>query len=75
MKTLSAVVLSVLMMQSQGTSGLSQQEKALAAYVDAHSAEAITLLERAVNINSGSLNLDGVRQVGHFGSSCESDSP
>jgi glutamate carboxypeptidase len=32
--------------------------------VDARAAEAIDLLERAVNINSGSMHFDGVREVG-----------
>ena len=39
-------------------------ERAIAAYIDAHTDEAIALLERVVNINSGTQNLDGVRQVG-----------
>ncbi|HEX6364239.1 MAG TPA: M20/M25/M40 family metallo-hydrolase [Albitalea sp.] len=45
-------------------SGLSKDERAAAAFVDANQAEAIALLERAVNINSGTQNLEGVRQVG-----------
>ena len=36
----------------------------MAAFVDANQTEALTLLERAVNINSGTQNLEGVRQVG-----------
>jgi glutamate carboxypeptidase len=32
--------------------------------VDAHNAEALALLERIVNINSGTMNFAGVRQVG-----------
>src|SRR5580765_1384592 len=43
---------------------LSQDERALAAYVDAHNDEALALLERVVNINSGTQNFDGVREVG-----------
>jgi glutamate carboxypeptidase len=43
---------------------LSPDERAIAAYVDAHNDEAIALLERVVNINSGTQNLEGVRQVG-----------
>jgi len=39
-------------------------EKAIAAWIDAHNGEALSLLERAVNINSGTDNLAGVRQVG-----------
>jgi glutamate carboxypeptidase len=43
---------------------LSSDERATAAYIDAHANEAIALLERTVNINSGTMNLDGVRAVG-----------
>jgi glutamate carboxypeptidase len=43
---------------------LSAEERAAAAYVDAHNDAALALLERVVNINSGTMNLDGVRAVG-----------
>ena len=43
---------------------LSATERAMAAYIDAHTDEAIALLERVVNINSGTQNFEGVRQVG-----------
>jgi len=33
-------------------------------HVDAHNAEALAMLERVVNINSGTMNFDGVRAVG-----------
>jgi glutamate carboxypeptidase len=66
MKLDGIVVLSVLAMQVQTTAGLTAQEKALAAFIDAHNAEAVALLERAVNINSGSMNLEGVREVGRL---------
>src|SRR5262245_52429584 len=39
-------------------------EAAISAYIDAHNDEAVALLERVVNINSGTQNLEGVRQVG-----------
>jgi len=39
-------------------------ERRLVQRVDSHRAEALTLLERVVNINSGSMNLQGVRDVG-----------
>jgi len=44
----------------------SSPERDIAAYIEAHQAEAIGLLERAVNINSGTYNLDGVRAVGQL---------
>jgi len=43
---------------------LSQQERAVTAAVDRRNAESLALLERIVNINSGTLNFVGVRQVG-----------
>lgn len=43
---------------------LSPAERRITAYVDAHADEAIGLLERTVDINSGTHNLEGVRQVG-----------
>jgi len=48
--------------QTPGT--LTADERALAAYIDQHNGEAIALLERVVNINSGTQNFEGVRQVG-----------
>ena len=47
-----------------GQAALSPDERAMAAFVDAHHDEAIALLERVVNINSGTQNFEGVRQVG-----------
>ncbi len=43
---------------------LSAEEQAIVEYIDAHAEDAIALLERVVNINSGTMNLDGVREVG-----------
>lgn len=43
-----------------------RQEKAMVAYVKAHQEPAITLLEKAVNINSGTMNFAGVRKVGEL---------
>ena len=43
---------------------LSENEKAIVAWVDAHQDEAIALLEKTVNIGSGTMNHDGVRAVG-----------
>ena len=48
----------------QGSTPLSFEERALSTYVDAHNGEALPLLERVVNINSGTQNFDGVRAVG-----------
>jgi glutamate carboxypeptidase len=44
--------------------GLDPQEVAIAAWVDANSGAAETLLEELVNVNSGTMNHPGVRAVG-----------
>ncbi|MCB0851227.1 MAG: M20 family peptidase, partial [Bacteroidetes bacterium] len=43
---------------------LSKKEKKIADYIDAHTEEAIQFLEEIVNINSGTMNHEGVRKVG-----------
>jgi glutamate carboxypeptidase len=55
---LAAVVLFALQ------AGAPAPERAMVAYIDAHNAEALALLERVVNINSGTQNFAGVRAVG-----------
>jgi glutamate carboxypeptidase len=49
---------------AQSPATLSAAERSVATAVDTHNAEALALLERLVNINSGTLNTAGVRQVG-----------
>ena len=63
MSTLSRVALFIAFSMMQSGS-LTSEERALAAYVDAHNAESLALLERVVNINSGTQNFEGVREVG-----------
>ena len=46
--------------------GLSKTEKRIQEYVEKHSEEAIDLIEKVVNINSGTLNIDGNRTVGNI---------
>ncbi len=48
---------------AQVPSPLSVAERSAVRAVDAHNAEALALLERIVNINSGTMNLPGVRAV------------
>src|SRR3954447_26099101 len=50
--------------RAQSSSPLTGPESAIVQYVDSHNTEALALLERAVNINSGTLNFAGVREVG-----------
>jgi glutamate carboxypeptidase len=50
---------------AQGSAGsLSPAERAIVRAVDKHNGQALALLERLVNINSGTMNFAGVRQVG-----------
>jgi glutamate carboxypeptidase len=53
-----AIGLAIMSMQA------SPHERAISSFIDAHNAEALALLEKVVNINSGSMNLPGVRAVG-----------
>ena len=60
-----ALILSTTLLQAPlGAQSLSAVEQRIASAVDVRANEAIALLERAVNINSGSMNFEGVRQVG-----------
>src|SRR6476469_3448773 len=56
-----AVLIGFSIMQA---ANLTSDERALAAHVDAHNAQSLALLERVVNINSGTQNFAGVREVG-----------
>src|SRR5246127_209897 len=49
---------------AQGPEPLSPEEKAMMAYIDANEKASNQLLEKLVNINSGTHNLEGVRAVG-----------
>lgn len=60
----SLLVLATAPAGAQGTSPLSATERRIAAAVDQRHAAALAMLERVVNINSGTMNFDGVRQVG-----------
>ena len=44
--------------------GLSKEEQQVLAWIDAHMPQAIELLKESVNINSGTLNIEGVKKVG-----------
>jgi glutamate carboxypeptidase len=60
-----AVLLIVLMAAPAGAqTTLSPRERQIAAWVDAHMDDATDLLARIVDINSGTMNFQGVRMVG-----------
>ena len=44
--------------------GLTKEEKQVMAWIDAHMPQAIEMLKESVNINSGTLNMEGVKKVG-----------
>ena len=63
------VLLSVTSVNAQttgatGLTNLSKQEQKMMEYIDANMPRAIALLKESVNINSGSLNIEGVKKVG-----------
>lgn len=58
-----AIVFFVLLTSSMFAQ-VSKTEKKIVSSVDAHHEEALKLLEEVVNINSGSMNFDGVKKVG-----------
>lgn len=60
-RLLFALTLAGLMPQA---GSLTAEERALTAFIDASNDTAIALLERSVNINSGTMNFAGVREVG-----------
>lgn len=59
---IAAVVVALVL--AQAAAGLQPAEQRIAAFVTAHNREALALLARAVDINSGTQNVAGVRQVG-----------
>jgi glutamate carboxypeptidase len=58
----------LILMQDPASPGgtLTTEERAIVSHVDAGNAQALALLERAVNTNSGTQNFDGVREVGRM---------
>jgi hypothetical protein len=67
-RTVIGVVLASLLAvpQAARTQELSAAEKALAKSVEARLGEEMVALERVVNIDSGTFNVEGVREVGRY---------
>src|SRR5438094_10559857 len=59
-------LMAAAVMGSAAAQSLSPEEVRIVAQVRAHSAEALALLERSVDINSGTMNHAGVRAVGQL---------
>ena len=64
MKKILTVVLALLLGNNIFSQGLSDNEKRIIDYVNKHIPDAEKLLTDAVNINSGTLNKEGVKKVG-----------
>lgn len=62
--TLVAVPAGVALAQSSPAPSLSAVERRIASAVDTRNAQALAMLERVVNINSGTMNFAGVKRVG-----------
>jgi glutamate carboxypeptidase len=62
----SALLLALVLPAGARAQGLSAVEQRIVRAVDAHVPQANALLERAVNVNSGTMNLPGVREVGRI---------
>src|SRR6266566_5088124 len=63
-KTFVLLFLATFFFQGANAQTLSTEERKIVAYVDAHAAEAVALLERVVDIESATQNLAGVKRVG-----------
>ena len=59
-----ALAASLLVAGPAAANGLSEDEQRMADWIDAHTEDAIALLEETVTISSGTMNPDGVREVG-----------
>jgi glutamate carboxypeptidase len=49
---------------ANASQGLTKEEQQVMAWIDAHMPQAIEMLKESVNINSGTLNIAGVKKVG-----------
>jgi glutamate carboxypeptidase len=63
MKKLLALIL-VTLSFTNAQAQLTKEEKKLMEYIDANMPRAIELLKESVNVNSGTLNIEGVKKVG-----------
>jgi len=66
MKSLLLLFLLLASLQPAFSQKPSDIEKKLIAYVDKHLPDALKMLKETVNINSGTLNIEGVRKVGEI---------
>lgn len=62
--TIPTLFLGAILAQASPAQTLTPTERTIVEHVDKHNPEALKLLERIVNINSGTQNFEGVREVG-----------
>jgi glutamate carboxypeptidase len=62
--TMTSLAQQVKTTAANAAQGLSKNEQQVMAWIDAHMPQAIELLKESVNINSGTLNIEGVKKVG-----------
>jgi glutamate carboxypeptidase len=65
-RSLAVLVISLLAVPLTAQAALSRQEQRIVTAAEAENARAIELLEKLVNINSGTMNAAGVEQVGRI---------
>ena len=56
----------LILLLNSSISAQSKKEKLLVSSIDSRTSNAIALLKKVVNINSGTMNFDGVRKVGNI---------
>jgi glutamate carboxypeptidase len=59
-----AISIAIIPFEGVQAAGLTAEEQGMVEWIDAHAAEATVLLEELVNINSGTMNPEGVYAVG-----------
>ena len=59
-----SLLLLLLFWMINASAALDDNEQAMVSWIDAHWEDAISLLEKTVNISSGTLNIEGVEKVG-----------
>ena len=64
MKKTALFLFAIVIALSSIAQGITKEEKQVMAWIDAHMPQAIELLKESVNINSGTLNIEGVKKVG-----------
>ncbi len=57
-------MVALMLVAGPSAAGLDENERRMVEWVDAHTEDAIALLEETVNISSGTMNHEGVREVG-----------